>query len=207
MVFVHIIATLLSIKATTVRCATTQLVMIQTHTHTHTQHILNHNFSHYFRLSIYPGGILNNMKHNMKTRKLWTQKRYFTLKVRSRMCGADAGRKLASTQNITCVHSYVVAERTRSRSKIRSATNGSNTQFSASASKPHAPNHLRPQEMADLPASAPRMCQHTRRSGAGMSKSARPRSTTAPRICECCFTGDLWGVFSKIFGEKLSWDI
>ena len=33
-------------------------------------------------------------------------------------------------------------------------------------------------------ASAPRMCEHTRGSGAGMSKSARLRSVTAPRMCE-----------------------
>ena len=32
-------------------------------------------------------------------------------------------------------------------------------------------------------ASAPRMCEHTRGRGAGMSKSARLRSATAPRMC------------------------
>ena len=42
---------------------------------------------------------------------------------------AGAGGKLASTQNITCVHTYAVAEWRWSGSKIRSATNGSNTQF------------------------------------------------------------------------------
>ena len=100
------------------------------------------------------------------------------------------GGKLTSTQIITCVHTYAVAERRRSGSKIRSATNGSNTQFSASASKPRASNHLCIQEMADPPASAPRMCEHTRGSGAGMSKSARLRSATwtAPRMCERSFT-------------------
>ena len=97
---------------------------------------------------------------------------------------ADAGGKLASTQIITCVHTCAVAERRRSGSKIRSARNGSNTQFAASASKPRAPNHHCPQEMADPPASAPRMCEHTRGSAAGMSKSARLRSATAPRMCE-----------------------
>ena len=38
--------------------------------------------------------------------------------------------------------------------------------------------------MADPPASAPRMCEHTRGSAAVMSKSARLRSATVPRICE-----------------------
>ena len=35
---------------------------------------------------------------------------------------------------------------------------------------------------------APRMCEHTRGSGAGMSKSARLRSATAPRMCESSLT-------------------
>ena len=91
-----------------------------------------------------------------------------------------AGGKLASTQIITCVHTCAVAERWRSWSKNRSARNGSNTQFTAPASKPRAPNHHCPQEMADPPASAPRMCEHTRGSGAGISKSARLRSATQP---------------------------
>ena len=38
--------------------------------------------------------------------------------------------------------------------------------------------------MADPPASAPRMCEHTRCSGAGISKSARLRSAIAPGMCE-----------------------
>ena len=97
---------------------------------------------------------------------------------------AGPGRKLASTQIITCVHTCAVAERRRSGSNNRSARNGSNTQFTAPASKPRAPNHHCPQEMADPPASAPRMCEHTRGSGAGISKSARLRSVTAPRMCE-----------------------
>ena len=97
---------------------------------------------------------------------------------------AEAGGKLASTQIITCVHTCAVAERWRSGGKNRSARNGSNTQFAASASKPRAPNHHCPQEMADPPASAPRMCEHTRGSGAGISKSARLRPATAPRMCE-----------------------
>ena len=42
-------------------------------------------------------------------------------------------------------------------------------------------------------ASAPRMCEHTRGSGAGMSKSARLRSATAPRMCERSLTDPLWG--------------
>ena len=112
------------------------------------------------------------------------------LKVRSHMRGwtrAGAGGKLASTQIITCVHTCAVMERRRSGSKNRSARNGSNTQFTAPASKPCAPNHHRPQEMADPPASAPRMCEHTRGSGAGISKSARLRSATAPRMCERSF--------------------
>ena len=97
---------------------------------------------------------------------------------------AGAGGKLASSQINTCVHTCAVSERRRSGSKNRSARNGSNTQFTASASKPRAPNHHCPQEMADPPASAPRMCEHTRGSGAGISKSARLRSATAPRMCE-----------------------
>ena len=60
-----------------------------------------------------------------------------------------AGGKLASTQIITCVHTCAVAVRRRSGSKKRSARNGSNTQFTAPASKPRAPNHHCPQEMAD----------------------------------------------------------
>ena len=78
-----------------------------------------------------------------------------SLKVRLHMRGraqAAAGGKLASTQIITCVHTCAVAERRRSGSKIRSARNGSNTQFAAPASKPRAPNHHCPQEMADPPA-------------------------------------------------------
>ena len=74
------------------------------------------------------------------------------------------------------------------RKQNRSTTNRSNTQFSASTSKPRAPNHLCPQEMTDPPASAPRMCEHTRGGGAGMSKSVRLRSATAPRMCEHSFT-------------------
>ena len=100
---------------------------------------------------------------------------------------ADAGGKLASTQIITCVHTCAVAERRRSGSKNRSARNGSNTQFTAPASKPRAPNHHCPQEMADPPASAPRMCEHTRDNAGGISKSARLRSATAPRMCERSF--------------------
>ena len=76
----------------------------------------------------------------------------FRVKVRSHMRGrarAEAGGKLASTQIITCVHTCAVAERWRSGSKNRSARNGSNTQFAASASKPRAPNHHCPQEMTD----------------------------------------------------------
>ena len=116
---------------------------------------------------------------------------YVCIKVRSHMRGrarAEAGGKLVSTQIITCVHTCAVAERRRSGSKIRSARNGFNTQFAASASKPRAPNHHCPQEMADPPASAPRMCEHTRGSGAGMSKSARLRSATALRMCERSFS-------------------
>ena len=111
-----------------------------------------------------------------------------SLKVRSHMRGrarAGAGGKLASTQIMTCVHTCAVAERRRSGSKNRSARNGSNTQFTAPASKPRTPNHHCPQEMADPPSSAPRMCEHTHGSGAGISKSARLRS--APRMCERSF--------------------
>ena len=100
---------------------------------------------------------------------------------------AEAGGKLASTQIIACIHTCLVAERRRSESKIRSATNGSNTQFFASASKPRAPNHLCPQEMADPPASTLRICERTCGSRAEVSKSAHLRSATALRICEGSF--------------------
>ena len=76
------------------------------------------------------------------------------LKVHSHMRGqtrAGAGGKLVSTQIITCVHTWAVAERRRSGSKNRSARNGSNTQFTAPASKPRAPNHHCPQEMQIRP--------------------------------------------------------
>ena len=102
---------------------------------------------------------------------------------------AEAGGKLAWTQIITCVHTYAVAEQRQGGSKIRSARIGSNTPFSTSALKLRAPNHLCPQEKADPPASAPRMCEHNRGGGAGMSKSARLRSATAPRICERSLMG------------------
>ena len=72
--------------------------------------------------------------------------------------------------------------------KIRSATNGSNTQLSMSSSKPRTPKHLCPQEIADPSTSASRMCEHTRGSGVGMSKSVRLRSATAPRTCERTIT-------------------
>ena len=41
--------------------------------------------------------------------------------------------------------------------------------------------------MADPPASTPHMCEHTRGSAAGMSKSARLCSETTPHICERSF--------------------
>ena len=107
-------------------------------------------------------------------------------------CAGGRGRRRAENwlqhKIITCVHTCAVAERRRSGGKNRSAWNGFNTQFAASTTKPRAPNHHCPQEMADPPASAPRMCQHTRCSAAGMSKSTRLRSTTAPRMCERSFT-------------------
>ena len=56
-----------------------------------------------------------------------------SIKVRSHMrerTRAEAGGKLASTQIITCVHTYAVTERRRGESKIRPATNGPNTHFS-----------------------------------------------------------------------------
>ena len=50
------------------------------------------------------------------------------LKVCSHMRGQTrAGGKLASTQIITCIHTCAVAEQRRSKSKNRSARNGSNT--------------------------------------------------------------------------------
>ena len=102
-----------------------------------------------------------------------------TIKVRSQMRGrarAEAGGKLASTQIITCVHTCAVAERRRSGSKIRSARNGSNTQFAAST-----------ETARSKPSLSSRNGRSTPVSGAGMSKSARLRSATVPRMCERSF--------------------
>ena len=107
----------------------------------------------------------------------------FVLKGTFTHAWSGAGGKLASVQIITCIHTYAVAERRRSRIKICSTTNGSNTLFSTSASKPHAPNHLCPQQMTDPPVSA-HICEHTLGRGDGMSKSIRLRSATTPRMCE-----------------------
>ena len=114
------------------------------------------------------------------------------IKVCWQMRGADSGGKLASTQFITRVHTYAVAELRWSGSKISSATNGYSTQFSASASKPRAPNHFCPEEMVPrLPLPFPCVCSTYvwtyRGSRAGMSKSARLRSATAPCISERSF--------------------
>ena len=46
---------------------------------------------------------------------------------------------------------------------------------------------IRPRPLRVRSASTPRMCEHTRGSGAGMSKSARLRPATAPRMCERSF--------------------
>ena len=100
--------------------------------------------------------------------------------------GGDGRRRAENWLQHKSLHAFTHT-RSRSRSKIRSVKIGSNTQFSASASKPRAQNHLCPQEKADPPASAPRMCEHTRGDGARKSKSARLRSATAPRICERSF--------------------
>ena len=53
-------------------------------------------------------------------------------------------------------------------------------------------------------ASAPRMCEHIRSSGAGMSKSARLRSAIVPRMCERSFkvqltiTDQTWSLFEAM---------
>ena len=95
------------------------------------------------------------------------------LKVRSQCAErtwAGAGGKLASTQIITCVHTCAVAELRRSGGKIHSATNGSNTQFSTSASKRALQTifvlkkwqiHLRPLLVClNIPVLAERECQN-----------------------------------------------
>ena len=64
---------------------------------------------------------------------------------------------------------------------------GSNTQFSGSVLKQQAPNYLCPPKMADPPAPALYICEHICNNGAGISKSARLRSATALRMCECTF--------------------
>ena len=102
---------------------------------------------------------------------------------------AEAGGKLASTQIINFMRSVT---HTRSRS-------GGGAGAKSAPQHPknwvYFPLQLRnhvlqtifsfcPQEMADPPASAPPMCEHTCGNGAGMSKSTRLRSSTAPRICE-----------------------
>ena len=66
---------------------------------------------------------------------------------RCRQTRREAGEKFASTQIISCVHTYAAAECRWSRGKIRSATNGFNTQVSSSASKSHTPKPLT--DMAD----------------------------------------------------------
>ena len=114
------------------------------------------------------------------------------LKVRSHTRGrtrAEAGGKLASTQIITCVHTCAAAEPKRSGSKIHSARNGSNTQFAASETARSKPSlSSRNGRSAGVrSASAPRMCEHTRGSAGGMSKTALLRSATAPRMCERSF--------------------
>ena len=100
------------------------------------------------------------------------------------MSGADAGwggQKIGCNTN-HYMRSHIRGHYMRSQNPLRNKR--VQHPFSASASKPHTPNHLCPQEMADPPASAPRMCEHTCGSEAGMSKSARLRSATIPRICE-----------------------
>ena len=94
------------------------------------------------------------------------------LKVRSQMRGRGRAENWLQHKSL---HAFTHA-RLRSGSKNRSARNGSNTQFTAPASKPCAPNHHCPQEMADPPASAPRMREHTRGSAVAISKSACLRS-------------------------------
>ena len=99
---------------------------------------------------------------------------------------AEAGGKLASTQIITCVHTCAVAERRRSGSKNRSARNGSNTQFAASTSKPRAPNHHCPQEMADPPASAPRPLRVCVNIPAVAERECRNPPASAPQPPRAC---------------------
>ena len=83
------------------------------------------------------------------------------------------------------VYTYVVAERRWSGSKIHSTTNGFNTQFSIPASKLNSPCHFCPQQMVDLPMSAPCMWEHTRGNEVEMSKSTCLCSITTPPLCAC----------------------
>ena len=53
-------------------------------------------------------------------------------------------------------------------------------------------------------ASAPRMCEPTRGSGAGMSKSARLRSATAPRMCERSFRPKWMLLLTKLFTTNIT---
>ena len=108
-----------------------------------------------------------------------------TCAVRTR---AGAGGKLASTQIIACVHTYAVTERRRSGSKIRPQQKGPTPNFPRPPRNHALQTIISFQEIADPPASAPRMCEYTRGGGARMSKSVRLRFATAPRMCERSFS-------------------
>ena len=123
------------------------------------------------------------------------------LKVRSHMRGADAGggrRKIGFNTN-----HYM---RSHMRGRWAEAEGGQNPLRNKWVQHPifhirfetRSPNHLCPQEMADPPASPPRMSGHTRAGGAGMSKSARLPSATTPRMCERSFR-----LVTDLYGEEL----
>ena len=110
-----------------------------------------------------------------------------SVKVRSHMRGADVaggGRKIGFNTN-HYMHSHMRGHRAGAEREQNPLCNKwVQHPIFTSTSKPHALNHLCPQEMADPPASAPRMCEHIRGGGAGMSESTRLCSATVPRVCE-----------------------
>ena len=104
-----------------------------------------------------------------------------SLKVRSHMRGADAGGNIGFNANhYMCSHIRSRgAEPERDENPLRNKWVQHpifHVCFEAACSKPS--------EMADLPASTLRICEHTRGSVTGMSKSARLRSANTLHMCE-----------------------
>ena len=93
-------------------------------------------------------------------------------------CAGGRGRKIGfNTNHYMCSHMRGRgAEAEREQNPLRKKWVQHpicRVRFKTARSKPSLSSRL---EMTDPPASTPRMCEHTRGSGAGMSKSARLRS-------------------------------